>query len=30
VVIGVVILVSLVLAFYDVIIQTAVKWLLAR
>jgi preprotein translocase subunit SecE len=30
VVIGVVILLSLILAFFDVIIQTAVKWLLAR
>lgn len=30
VVIAVVILISLVLAFYDVLVQTAVKWLLAR
>ena len=30
VVIAVVILISLVLAFYDVLVQTAIKWLLAR
>jgi preprotein translocase subunit SecE len=30
VVIAVVILLSLILAFFDVVIQAAVKWLLAR